>query len=119
MAQWFGARGDRARPVRPCLDDIAAAVDAVAAARRLDRAEVRAAFEERFTATRMANDYVDAYGELMARTPRATVSRAPIKSRLSLLAAQVDAPKHSLPSPIREPPISAERVVPNAIPETP
>ena len=101
------------------VNDMASAVDAVAAARGLKRGEVRAAFEERFTATRMANDYVHAYGELMARTPRATVSRAPIKSRLSLLAAQVDAPKHSLSSLIREPPISAERVVPNAIPETP
>ena len=81
------------------VDDIAAAVDAVAAARGLDRAEVRAAFEERFTATRMANDYVAAYGELMARTPRsATVSRAPIKSRLPLLGMQVEAPGHALPS---------------------
>ena len=73
------------------VDNIAAAVDAVAAARGLDRAEVRAAFEERFTAKRMANDYVAAYAELMARTPRLpTVSRAPIKSRLPLLAMQVD-----------------------------
>ena len=43
------------------VDDMAAAVDAVAAARGLDRAEVRAAFAERFTATRMAKDYVAAY----------------------------------------------------------
>ena len=65
------------------VDNIATAVDAVAAARRLDREEVRAAFEERFTAKRMAQDYVAAYAELIARTLRLqTVSRAPIKSRL-------------------------------------
>ena len=106
------------------VDNIATAVDAVAAVRQLDRAEVRAAFEERFTAKRMAQGYVAAYAELIARTLRLpAVSRAPIKSRLPDLAMQVGAPEHALggglPSLIREPPISADRVVPNAVPGTP
>lgn len=43
------------------------AVAAVAAARRLDRAGVRARFEERFTAQHMARGYVAAYQELLKR----------------------------------------------------
>ena len=34
----------------------------------LDRRAVRRRFEERFTATRMANDYVRVYKSLLART---------------------------------------------------
>ncbi len=46
---------------------------AVAAARRvgeLDRAEVRRVFEERFTAARMARDYVKVYERLLRQKPR-------------------------------------------------
>jgi glycosyltransferase involved in cell wall biosynthesis len=43
------------------------AVDAVAAARRLDRAVVRRRFEERFTAQRMARGYVEVYRGLLRR----------------------------------------------------
>jgi hypothetical protein len=43
------------------------AVEAVGALNRLDRAACRRAFEKRFTATRMAKDYVRIYREVVAR----------------------------------------------------
>jgi glycosyltransferase involved in cell wall biosynthesis len=43
------------------------AVEAVAALDRLDRAACRQAFEKRFTAARMARDYVRIYREVVAR----------------------------------------------------
>ncbi len=46
----------------------AEAVAAVTAVRRLDRRQVRAVFEERFSATTMAANYVDIYQRLMARS---------------------------------------------------
>jgi glycosyltransferase involved in cell wall biosynthesis len=48
------------------VDSVDEAVAAVAAAGRLDRAQVRAAFEQRFTADRMARDYVGLYERLIA-----------------------------------------------------
>jgi glycosyltransferase involved in cell wall biosynthesis len=48
------------------VDSIDAAVHAVGAAFRLDRAAVRRRFEERFTADRMARDYVAVYRRLLA-----------------------------------------------------
>jgi glycosyltransferase involved in cell wall biosynthesis len=48
------------------VDTIEEAVDAVRRAGNLDRAEVRAEFERRFTAERMARDYVSIYGELLS-----------------------------------------------------
>jgi glycosyltransferase involved in cell wall biosynthesis len=50
------------------------ALEAVDRVARLDRREVRAAFERRFTARRMAENYLDVYGTLLA-APR-TVGRA-------------------------------------------
>jgi glycosyltransferase involved in cell wall biosynthesis len=47
------------------VDDLAGAVRAVAELDRLDRGAVRAEFEHRFTAERMAKDYVAAYSSLM------------------------------------------------------
>ena len=47
------------------VDDPAGAVAAVAQLDRLDRATIRARFERRFTAARMAKDYVAAYDALM------------------------------------------------------
>jgi glycosyltransferase involved in cell wall biosynthesis len=47
------------------VDDIAEAVDAVDRLGRLPRAAVRARFEERFTADRMAQDYLDIYDKLI------------------------------------------------------
>jgi glycosyltransferase involved in cell wall biosynthesis len=46
------------------VDDVAGAVAAVEDLEQLDRRTIRARFEQRFTAQRMANDYVLAYGAL-------------------------------------------------------
>jgi glycosyltransferase involved in cell wall biosynthesis len=46
------------------VDDVAGAVAAVADLDRLDRHLIRARFEQRFTARRMAKDYVAAYSSL-------------------------------------------------------
>jgi glycosyltransferase involved in cell wall biosynthesis len=43
------------------VDDVAEAVAAVKQVEKLDRGEVRAIFEERFTADRMAEDYLAIY----------------------------------------------------------
>jgi glycosyltransferase involved in cell wall biosynthesis len=48
------------------VDTLEEAVDAVRRAVNLDRAEVRAEFERRFTAERMARDYVNIYRELLS-----------------------------------------------------
>ncbi len=50
------------------VDSMDAAVAAVERVRRFDRRAVRAAFEARFTAERMARDYVAAYEALIARS---------------------------------------------------
>jgi glycosyltransferase involved in cell wall biosynthesis len=50
------------------VDSIGEAVAAVAAAGRSDRAGVRAAFEQRFTADRMARDYVRLYRGMIGET---------------------------------------------------
>jgi glycosyltransferase involved in cell wall biosynthesis len=47
------------------VEDVASAVDAVYRLDRLDRAAIRARFEERFTAQRMASDYVAIYRSLL------------------------------------------------------
>ena len=46
------------------VESVEAAVEALGAAARLDRARVRARFEERFSASRMARDYLAAYRAL-------------------------------------------------------
>jgi glycosyltransferase involved in cell wall biosynthesis len=51
------------------VDSLEAAVEAVIAARALPRERVRAAFEERFTAQRMAADYLAIYRRLHAAAP--------------------------------------------------
>ncbi|HEU4592956.1 MAG TPA: glycosyltransferase family 4 protein [Steroidobacteraceae bacterium] len=51
------------------VDSIEGAVDAVQHAVRLDRARVRASFEERFTVERMTHDYLEIYRKLAARKP--------------------------------------------------
>jgi glycosyltransferase involved in cell wall biosynthesis len=50
------------------VDDIGPAVEALQAALRLPRAGVRAAFERRFTADRMARDYVAVYERMIGRS---------------------------------------------------
>ena len=47
------------------VDDEAAAVEAVKRVKELDRREVRSQFEQRFTAKRMAEDYLDHYQSLI------------------------------------------------------
>jgi glycosyltransferase involved in cell wall biosynthesis len=58
------------------VNDLQEAVAAVRAVENLDRAEVRAAFEERFTAERMTLDYLAIYGDLPG--VRRAAIRAPI-----------------------------------------
>jgi glycosyltransferase involved in cell wall biosynthesis len=53
------------------VPDVGGAVEAVARVRRLDRAKVRAGFERRFTAERMANTYVEIYQGLPGVARRA------------------------------------------------
>jgi glycosyltransferase involved in cell wall biosynthesis len=50
------------------VDEIGPAVEAVQAAMRLPRAGVRAAFERRFTADRMARDYIAVYERMIGRS---------------------------------------------------
>jgi glycosyltransferase involved in cell wall biosynthesis len=60
------------------VDSIEDAVDAVELARSLDRSLVRKAFERRFTAERMASDYVAAYERIVRNEQRhAESSRLP------------------------------------------
>jgi glycosyltransferase involved in cell wall biosynthesis len=49
------------------VDSIDAAIDALRRADRLDRRRIRAQFERRFTARRMALDYVQLYERLVSR----------------------------------------------------
>ena len=52
------------------VENVGEAVDAVARARRLDRAAVRRRFEARFDAERMAADYEALYAEMVEGAPR-------------------------------------------------
>jgi glycosyltransferase involved in cell wall biosynthesis len=58
------------------VDSMDEAIRAVRRVGELDRAEVRAAFEARFTATRMASDYLDLYRNLASA--RAALRRQPV-----------------------------------------
>ncbi len=49
------------------VDDEAGAVEAVKRLRSLDRSRVRQVFETRFSARRMASDYIEVYHRLIAR----------------------------------------------------
>jgi glycosyltransferase involved in cell wall biosynthesis len=51
------------------VDSEAEAVDAIGRIRRLNRGRIRKRFEQRFTARRMADDYVDSYRRLTAPIP--------------------------------------------------
>jgi glycosyltransferase involved in cell wall biosynthesis len=53
------------------VDSIEEAVAAVREAQRLDRAQVRRRFEERFSASRMARDYLSVYRSLARKKDRA------------------------------------------------
>lgn len=57
------------------VDDVAQAVEAVERAAMLDRAQVRAAFERRFTVERMARDYLRIYRGVLAAHSEAARDR--------------------------------------------
>ena len=66
------------------VDDIESAVDAVAMTASLDRHLVRRRFEKRFTAARMATDYLKVYEAL---TEERGGGKLPAQALLSLHAA--------------------------------
>jgi glycosyltransferase involved in cell wall biosynthesis len=66
------------------VDTLDQAVAAVEQAANMDRAKVRAAFERRFTAERMARDYLNIYQALAARCT-ASMRRARKTSRLPIV----------------------------------
>jgi hypothetical protein len=61
------------------VNSIEAAVAAVQQAAHMDRRKVRAEFEKRFTAARMASAYVAAYRALLAHVP--ATARLPVAAR--------------------------------------
>lgn len=67
------------------VDDDDGAIEAIRRIGELDRRQVRATFERRFTATKMADGYLRHYATLLRKTRRAPVGR--------LDAAQVNAAK--------------------------
>jgi glycosyltransferase involved in cell wall biosynthesis len=71
------------------VDDIESAVRATAAVGDLDRRRVRAGFEARFTASRMATDYLAVYEQLVGRHSRAVgaPSRVPSGNGTRMTAA--------------------------------
>jgi glycosyltransferase involved in cell wall biosynthesis len=58
------------------VDDMAAAITAAARVDRLDRRRIRATFERRFSATRMAKDYVALYERVAASQRRIVIEPA-------------------------------------------
>jgi glycosyltransferase involved in cell wall biosynthesis len=69
------------------VDSIEAAVEAVQQAAHMDRRKVRAEFEKRFTAARMARAYVAAYRALLAHVP--TTARQPGVAMPAVAAREV------------------------------
>ena len=61
------------------VDGVDDAVHAVERAAAIDRRRVRAEFERRFTATRMAGDYVRVYEQLAAVRPPRRPQKAPAR----------------------------------------
>jgi glycosyltransferase involved in cell wall biosynthesis len=57
------------------VESIEASVEAVERVQALDRAAVRSIFETRFTVERMARDYVDIYGSLLAQAEAPNVAK--------------------------------------------
>jgi glycosyltransferase involved in cell wall biosynthesis len=72
------------------VDSIEAAVEAVQQAAYMDRRKVRAEFEKRFTAARMARAYVAAYCALLAHLP--ATARLPEVAMLPAVAAREVSP---------------------------
>jgi glycosyltransferase involved in cell wall biosynthesis len=69
------------------VDDVAGAVRALADLHRLDRRRIRAEFERRFTADRMASDYVAVYNSLLSvlELPLGAAPRSLGRSRTRLI----------------------------------
>jgi glycosyltransferase involved in cell wall biosynthesis len=57
------------------VDDVQSAVEAIAMLGTIERAQCRRVFESRFTAARMASDYVDVYRQLLEPPSRSATSR--------------------------------------------
>ena len=79
------------------VNDIEQAVEAVRRVRDLSRARCREVFEKRFTASRMASDYINAYmssGRFADETSGAIVGifNAPFSERLGPLTENCAAP---------------------------
>jgi glycosyltransferase involved in cell wall biosynthesis len=78
------------------------AVAAVERAGRLDRERVRAHFDKRFTAARMASDYNKAFEKLACRTPSAASRRGHsprLKSRMRATHDLTSGPSEQYPQP--------------------
>jgi glycosyltransferase involved in cell wall biosynthesis len=79
------------------IDSVDDAVEAVATVSLMSRSSVRAEFERRFTAERMARSYIAAYRSLMARAPakeRNLASVIPLGVRKPLAAQAFDGISH-------------------------
>ena len=71
LSAWIGAGSHRERSSTGfVVENEEEAIAAVGRLHELDRRSIRAAFEKRFTARRMAQDYVSHYRELTRHTPR-------------------------------------------------
>jgi hypothetical protein len=86
--------------------------DAVAAVRRieeLDRVKVRAEFERRFTAKRMAHDYVSIYQQLTAAHSRPAKSATPNGRQYRWRAIPRSRPSELADSDDKAQPVNASR----------
>ncbi len=71
------------------VDDVGAAVDAVSRISTISRADCRRVFEQRFTASRMAADYLRIYDEQICASPSAPkISSTRIASKTASFASQ-------------------------------
>jgi glycosyltransferase involved in cell wall biosynthesis len=82
------------------VDTVDEAVAAVQRLAELDRSKVRAAFERRFTAERMARDYLEIYQRLIAARAQPARRRAPRRRANELRVAPSVAPAPSPLSPL-------------------
>jgi glycosyltransferase involved in cell wall biosynthesis len=79
------------------VDDVAAAVAAVARLGELDRAKVRARFDERFAIERVAKDYLRVYQALPGVRNEIHRVPAPLQAQLARLSAPISVARPSLP----------------------
>jgi hypothetical protein len=79
------------------VDDVGSAAAAVMRATKLDRAKVRARFDERFAIARVAEDYLDIYRALPGVRRAARRVASPNPSELVRLGALIGRAPSSLP----------------------